>query len=261
MGVYCLYHPLTLEVWYIGSGCGVDPTGRIGSGLRLRLKLYRYPKGSHDHKVHDAIKANGLLVKAWVAPNQGDAHKYESDAIHKYQPPLNVVGCRILSEEEAKVRDRAKCKAKRIKRTQEQVYNPDLPKKCGRCKLPKLCRDFRRSAGMPLAVVGTCKKCESEIRAAASAARKAEAARLGISFVQRQTKLGPTQTIVLKTLQQLGKGKAADLSTQVYGDHTTQHITNICYALYRLRSKGGVTCSNRIWSASSKASILLQNVA
>jgi hypothetical protein len=262
MGVYCLYHPLTLEVWYIGSGCGIDPTGRIGSGLRLRLKLYRYPKGSHDHKVHDAIKTNGLLVKAWLTPNQGDAHKYESDAIQKYQPPLNVVGCRVLSEDEAKARDSAKSKAKRIKRVQEQVYNPNLPKKCGRCKTPKFCRDFRRSAGMPLAVVGTCRVCEVEIRKAASAFRKAEAARLGMPYPNRlaKTKLGPTQALILRTIQRIGKGKAASISTEVYGDHTIQHITNICYALYALRSKGAVVSSNRVWSATGKADLLLKMV-
>jgi hypothetical protein len=263
MGVYCLYHPLTLEVWYIGSGCGIDPTGRIGSGLRLRLKLYRYPKGSHDHKVHDAIKANGLLVKAWITSNQGDAHKYESDAIQRCQPVLNVVGCRILSDDEAKAKESAKSKAKRAKRVREQVYNPDLPKKCGRCKFPKLCRDFRRSAGMPLAVVGTCKKCEVEIRKAAAAFRKAEAKRLGVPYNQRHArmKLGPTQALVLRTLQHIGKGKAAAISTEIYGGHTVQHITNVCYALYALRSKGAVVSSNRVWSATTKADLLLQSAA
>ncbi len=114
---------------------------------------------------------------------------------------------------------------------------------------------------MPLAVVGTCKKCETEIRANAAAARKAEAARLGISFVQRQTKLGPTQALVLRILQRIGRGKAAAISTEIYGDHAVQHITNTCYALYRLRSKGAVVCSSRFWSATPKADLLLRSAA
>ena len=72
-----------------------------------------------------------------------------------------------------------------------------------------------------------------------------------------KAKLGPTQTLVLKTLQRIGKGKAAVISTEIYGDHTTQHITNMCYALYALRSKGAVVSSNKVWSTTSKADLLL----
>ena len=104
MGVYCLYHPASGKPMYIGSGCGVDPHGRKGSSLFLRLKLYRRPKGSHDTKVHDAIKSDGLLLRVWLTNKEGDARKYESDAIQLYQPPLNVVGCRELSEEESKLK-------------------------------------------------------------------------------------------------------------------------------------------------------------
>ena len=162
--MYCFYQADTKEPFYIGSGCGASVRGRKNPGLYQRLILYRRPKDAHGRKIHDAILEHNLLLKVWIVENESDARKYESDAIKLKQPRLNKHGRQSQTPEQLRDRDNTRLRAAALKRKLTTVYNADAIRRSGRCKIEKPCSLFRKSASKRLAVVGTCKTCEVEVR-------------------------------------------------------------------------------------------------
>lgn len=164
LGVYCFYDPTTNEPKYIGSGCGRDTHGRKNCGLFLRIQLYRRPRHAHDLKIHRAVKDSGLLLKVWVAANEADARKYESDAIRLHMPALNVVGCVRESAEETRQRVNKHVRQMRLQRIARTTYDPDRVRICTDCARPKKCSEFRKCRGKTLHTHSTCRQCEAQVR-------------------------------------------------------------------------------------------------
>lgn len=91
IGVYCFYDPKTGSPSYIGSGCAVHSNG-VGVWRRI-LQYRREPNQTtckHDRRIGQAVREQGLLLKVWLVASDGDARKYEMDAIAKYQPSTKL---------------------------------------------------------------------------------------------------------------------------------------------------------------------------
>lgn len=164
-GVYCFYVPTTGELVYIGSACGTE-RGNPDSGIALRMKLYRGLK-TGEQKVREVARQEGLLLKVWLTHSEADARKYESDAIRKYKPRLNVVGTRELSKEDQRSLNRARLRKDRIKRLNRSDvhYDSAAIRVCTRCEEDKPCAAFRRCKGKSMGTHAVCRDCEAAERA------------------------------------------------------------------------------------------------
>jgi hypothetical protein len=164
IGVYCFYDPISGAPIYIGSACG-SPQPWAGTGLWLRIQTYVHPRKNRREKTERvglAVKERGLLLKVWLTQTEGDAHKYETDAIVKHRPELNVKNAGHMSFEAKQERVRAGLRAAGERRKQRIVYEPDAERLClGPCGLTKKCREFSRHPRRKFGVDSICKLCKA----------------------------------------------------------------------------------------------------
>lgn len=105
IGVYCFYEPDTDTPIYIGSACA-SPQPWNGTGLWLRIREYRYKRRSRNDKTErlgQIVRDRHLLLRVWLTQTEGDAHKYETDAIARHQPELNIKNAGHVSFEEKQI--------------------------------------------------------------------------------------------------------------------------------------------------------------
>jgi hypothetical protein len=254
MGVYCLYHPVTGDIVYIGAGCGIDTQGGSNRGLHMRLKLYRQPRGPHDHKIRDAVRTEGLLLKIWLTSTAGDAFKYETDAIRLYQPRLNVVGCRGRTAEEDRIRRKI---LNQNKTKVRWTYDPEAEKRCGRCKFPKTCKDFRRNAGKKLAVVDTCRECEQNSRRQKAKERRTQALANGLPYTAGRHELGPTQMKIARLLRDAGACTISDICRTLHGHSEVRRRQELSHVLNAMQKKGVATRVAKAWAYDPAGSALV----
>jgi len=165
IGVYCFYDPTTNQARYIGSGCGQDFAIGTPSGLWLRIKTYRWPKKIRPEKtglIGQLVREQGLLLKVWLTHSEGDARKYESDAVKKHKPDLNKHNAGHQTPETVRERIRAQIRASGERRKQRIIYEPDAERIClGPCGLVKKCREFSKHPRMKYGVYSVCKPCKA----------------------------------------------------------------------------------------------------
>lgn len=251
MGVYCFYDSITGIPVYIGSGCGVNTSGKHGYGLYLRMKGYLKPKNKHDNKIKEMIKFNNLLLKVWITQTDGDARKYEMDAIDKYKPKFNIIGCKRKTEEEIRQQEKIRNQKKRHDRKLNQPYDPERIRHCKRCDTPKKCSEFRRSAGKILATHSVCKQCEVELREIAALKRKNDAISKGIPYNRSPNELGVTQIKVIEILKKIGDSKSSDICQEIYQHKNNARVIHIWKILKSLEKRNIVITESKIWKLNS----------
>ena len=163
IGVYCFYDPRTGDPKYIGSGCASDPA-RDPSGIWLRIKTYRWPRKNRVEKtglVSQLIRERHLLLKVWLTRSEGDARKYEVDAIAKYSPELNRLAAGHQTLETTRERIRASVRASGERRKERITYDPEAERCCTACGVVKKCADFSKHPRMALGVYNECKLCKA----------------------------------------------------------------------------------------------------
>jgi len=166
IGVYCFYDPTTGMPHYIGSGCAIHANG-VGVWRRI-LDYRKGPKqfvAAHNRRIGEAVRTLGLRLKVWLVASNGDARKYEMDAIAKYRPSLNKVGADDPTQTLEAERAQAQACHDRSRAKWLGVYDPNAVKPCSRCKTPKKCSEYRRCDGFPFGVHRACKTCEKLSRA------------------------------------------------------------------------------------------------
>lgn len=164
IGCYAFYHPVTGEIWYVGSAC-TSSYNKAQHGLRNRMRNYR---GSGPNtklsigsaKVHAACRNHGLLVKIWTSLSVGDCRKYEADTIQKHCPRLNIHCAKSRSIEDQAEFIRRKSRESG-RRNAEHPFDPDALKTCIDCKIEKPCRDFPKNSQSKLGCRARCKECYS----------------------------------------------------------------------------------------------------
>ena len=164
-GVYCFYDPTSGQPRYIGSACG-HPLSYKDAGLKLRARDYsRSPNPTRSSEVAQIARKDGLRFKWWLTHSDGDARKYEIDAIQKYQPDINVFSKRKPQTEASRrkyLEQRWAVNQRQIKKWQLEPYDPERLNHCRICKKDLPCKDFHRSSQGRHGVQNRCKVCRSK---------------------------------------------------------------------------------------------------
>ena len=177
-GCYAFYEEATGEVVYIGSA-GADGVNPKERGLRRRLHEHRgYPLKALS-KVRTAHQTTPLLLKCWISQSPGDCRKYESDALRKYTPRLNVMG--ILNRTETERQQERKSRLKRYYETRCQtplIFDPTVQVFCPGCGETKKRGDFgpnklKKNGLKTLCRVCVCNKRSEKTGRPTRAAKKA----------------------------------------------------------------------------------------
>ena len=167
VGCYAFYHPETGDTWYVGSACATSQEA-ASCGVRARLRCYR-GRGERDNptktvlSMRHACREHGLLLRVWIAGSEGDARKYEADAIAIHGPRLNIHGNRRMTSEEHRLRRNTYARNS-ARRKPPQSYDGKAMKTCSRCNVSKPCSSFHRHMYTRLGVCAWCRACTCEDR-------------------------------------------------------------------------------------------------